>query len=95
MTASGPATMSSRSPRAAPQAWPRAASWSRFHHQWLPDELRLEGSGFSPDTIRLLESRGHRLRVAGQQGESAAIQITDAWLLGAADSRTEGTARGY
>ena len=35
-----------------------ASNQPRMHHQWYPDELRLE-SGFSPDTIRLLEARGH------------------------------------
>ncbi len=27
-----------------------ATSAPRFHHQWLPDELRVE-KGFSPDTL--------------------------------------------
>jgi gamma-glutamyltranspeptidase/glutathione hydrolase len=30
----------------------------RIHHQWLPDELRVE-EGLSPDTIALLEAMGH------------------------------------
>jgi gamma-glutamyltranspeptidase / glutathione hydrolase len=33
----------------------------RFHHQWLPDQVRYESFGLSPDTLRLLEARGHRL----------------------------------
>jgi gamma-glutamyltranspeptidase/glutathione hydrolase len=32
----------------------------RFHHQWLPDKIQLE-PGLSPDTIRLLQQRGHVL----------------------------------
>ena len=32
----------------------------RFHHQWLPDELRMEIHGFSED-VEALEMRGHRL----------------------------------
>jgi gamma-glutamyltranspeptidase/glutathione hydrolase len=32
----------------------------RIHHQWLPDELRIE-EGFSPDTAALLEAMGHRV----------------------------------
>ncbi len=35
-----------------------AASQPRMHHQWYPDELLLE-SGFSTDTVRLLENKGH------------------------------------
>ncbi len=66
---------------------PRAVDAPRFHHQWMPDELRLEGAGFSPDTIRLLESRGHRVRAAGSQGEAAVIQVREGWLVGATDRR--------
>jgi len=73
----------------------QAVDWPRFHHQWMPDELRLEESGFSPDTIALLESRGHQVRRRGYQGEVCAIQRKDGWLLGAPDSRTEATARGF
>ena len=35
-----------------------AVNWPRFHHQWMPDELRME-PGYSPDTIALLEKRGY------------------------------------
>ena len=39
----------------------------RIHHQWLPDELRIE-EGISPDTIRLLEQRGPQGRAQGRDG---------------------------
>ena len=71
-----------------------AVNWPRFHHQWLPDELSME-SGYSPDTIALLESRGYKVRRVNAQGECTAILWEDGWLEGAADPRTEGTARGY
>ena len=35
-----------------------AAAAPRVHHQWTPDELRIE-KGLSPDTIALLRQRGH------------------------------------
>ncbi len=73
----------------------QAVDWPRFHHQWMPDELRLEESGFSPDTVELLRRRGHTLRISGYQGDVAAIECKDGWILGAPDSRTEATARGY
>ncbi len=73
----------------------QAVDWPRFHHQWMPDELRMERNGFSPDTIELLRARGHRIQYVNQQGDVAAIQAADGWLLGAADPRGEGTARGY
>jgi gamma-glutamyltranspeptidase/glutathione hydrolase len=73
----------------------QAVDWPRFHHQWLPDELRMESSGFSPDTIALLESRGHKIKFVNSQGEAAAILWDGKWLQGAPDGRTEGTAKGF
>ncbi|HWB99231.1 MAG TPA: gamma-glutamyltransferase [Bryobacteraceae bacterium] len=71
-----------------------AVNWPRIHHQWLPDQLRVE-RGFSPDTLRLLESRGYQIKVGSPMGEVAAILMENGWLAGAADPRTQGTARGY
>jgi gamma-glutamyltranspeptidase/glutathione hydrolase len=71
-----------------------AVNWPRFHHQWLPDELRVE-PGVSPDTVALLEKRGYTVRRSGGQGEAAAIHWIDGWLEGAPDPRTEGTAEGH
>ena len=71
-----------------------AVDFLRIHHQWLPDQLVME-RGFSPDTIALLKARGHQIKMAGGFGEVAAIQARDGWLEGAADPRTEGTAKGY
>jgi len=71
-----------------------AVNWPRFHHQWLPDELRME-PGYSPDTIALLEKRGYTVRRVNGQGECAAIRFNNGWLEGAADPRSGGTAEGY
>jgi gamma-glutamyltranspeptidase/glutathione hydrolase len=71
-----------------------AVDFPRIHHQWLPDQLVME-RGFSPDTIALLKARGHQVKMVGGMGEVAAIQARDGWLEGAADPRTEGTAKGY
>jgi len=71
-----------------------AVDFPRIHHQWLPDQLVME-RGFSPDTIALLQARGHQVKMVGGMGEVAAIQARDGWLEGAADPRTEGTAKGY
>jgi len=72
----------------------QAVDWPRFHHQWLPDELRME-PGFSPDTMAILEARGHKIKLVASQGEVAAILLDGGWLQGAADGRTEGTAKGF
>ena len=45
----------------------------RFHHQWLPDVINYERFGFSPDTIKELERRGHTLREGGGQGAAQVI----------------------
>ncbi|HMN72073.1 MAG TPA: gamma-glutamyltransferase [Rhodoblastus sp.] len=63
----------------------------RFHHQWLPDELRVE-RGLSLDTIRLLRDKGQNVVVGGTLGSVATIQILDGLMMGASDSRQRGTA---
>jgi gamma-glutamyltranspeptidase/glutathione hydrolase len=61
----------------------------RFHHQWLPDEIRYERHGFSRDTIEALAHRGHRLREIGVQGVAEAILVNarEALLEGGCDRR--------
>ena len=71
-----------------------AVNWPRFHHQWMPDELRME-PGYSPDTVALLEKRGHTVKRVNAQGEVAAIHWGNGWLEGAPDPRTEATAEGH
>ena len=61
----------------------------RFHHQWLPDEIRHEKLGFSPDTLGLLRARGHALNAVDVQGVAQGI-LYDAktdMLEGASDRR--------
>jgi gamma-glutamyltranspeptidase/glutathione hydrolase len=45
----------------------------RFHHQWLPDRIRYERWGLSPDTLSLLAQRGHALDEVDLQGVAQAI----------------------
>lgn len=73
----------------------RAADAPRFHHQWMPDELRMESEGFSPDTVRLLEEMGHKVRLGPRMGKAMTILMTEDGLTGGADSRSEGLAAGY
>lgn len=61
----------------------------RIHHQWLPDELRVE-EGLSPDTIRLLEQKGHRVAVKDAMGSTQSIMVTGDGLFGASDPRRPG-----
>ena len=61
----------------------------RFHHQWLPDELRYEKNGLSPDTRALLAAKGHTLVEVANQGVAQAIayDAKEDVLEGAADRR--------
>ncbi len=63
----------------------------RMHHQWLPDRLQLE-PGFSPDTIRLLEARGHQVELVRTMGSVQSIMWSDGVYFGAADPRRPGAA---
>lgn len=72
-----------------------AAVSPRVHHQWQPDELRVE-RGISIDTIRLLEGKGHKVRVQPTIGSIQTIQRSAGWLMGASDPRQRGgAALGY
>jgi gamma-glutamyltranspeptidase / glutathione hydrolase len=67
----------------------------RIHHQWLPDELRIE-EGLSPDTIRLLEEKGHTVVVDDAMGSTQSIMVTDHGLYGSSDPRRpDGLTAGY
>ncbi|MCU5771222.1 gamma-glutamyltransferase [Erwiniaceae bacterium BAC15a-03b] len=67
-----------------------ATNAPRFHHQWLPDQLRVE-KGFSPDTLRLLESKGQHVKVQPAMGSTQSIMIgPDGMLYGASDPRSVG-----
>jgi gamma-glutamyltranspeptidase / glutathione hydrolase len=72
-----------------------ATDQPRIHHQWLPDELRVE-RGLSPDTLRLLRAKGQNVVEGNAMGSTATIAIRDGWIMGAADTRQRGTlAVGY
>jgi gamma-glutamyltranspeptidase/glutathione hydrolase len=68
-----------------------AVAAPRIHHQWLPDQVLAE-RGLSPDTIHLLEARGHRIVVGATSGSANSILVTPDGLTGAADPRQRGTA---
>jgi gamma-glutamyltranspeptidase/glutathione hydrolase len=70
----------------------------RFHHQWLPDRIRFERWGLSPDTVALLVGRGHALtEEVDHQGVVQAIQYraSEDLLEGSSDRRApDGAALG-
>ncbi len=66
-----------------------ATAAPRMHHQWLPDELRIE-PGFSRDSLRLLVEKGHRVVVKNAMGSTQSLlRIEDGWT-GASDPRRPG-----
>ncbi|GGC78926.1 gamma-glutamyltransferase [Marinobacter halophilus] len=73
-----------------------AVSAPRIHHQWWPDEIRIE-QGISPDTIGLLQSKGHKVTPSNAMGAIQSIMIEgDGTLYGGADPRrSTSSAMGY
>lgn len=67
-----------------------AVAAPRIHHQWQPETLAME-TGFSPDTIRLLSAKGHKVLVGATSGSANSILVTPQGLTGAADPRQRGT----
>lgn len=63
-----------------------AVAAPRIHHQWLPDELRVE-EGLSPDTIHILREKGHKVVRKSSMGAIQSIMVDDGMMYGAADPR--------
>jgi len=68
-----------------------ASEAARVHHQLYPDELRIE-RGISPDTVKLLEQKGHVVREHRTMGSTQSIMRVKSEFHGAADTRQMGTA---
>jgi gamma-glutamyltranspeptidase/glutathione hydrolase len=72
-----------------------AVAAPRLHHQWLPDEVRVE-HGFADDTLTALQSMGHTVIEPMGQTSANSILVTTDGVLGAPDPRTRGAAaEGY
>jgi len=76
-----------------PQA---AVAAPRFHHQWDPNQLRVEPET-SPDVVQALEARGHVVEPSPRHWSAAEVIVVDPESgkhLGGADPRTDGAAVG-
>jgi gamma-glutamyltranspeptidase/glutathione hydrolase len=73
-----------------------AVNAPRFHNQWLPDEILVEDR-LSPDTMNVLRSKGHELKVEHfwGDGECIMVDLKTGERLGASDGRNNGKAVGY
>ena len=70
----------------------------RFHHQWLPDEIRMEPNRFRRETIDSLKNMGHRINETHSPviGIVNGIRVMpDKKLEGGADHRGDDTAVGF
>ncbi len=50
-----------------------AVDAGRMHHQWLPDRISVERFGFSADTIKALQAKGHTVVEGANQGAAEVI----------------------
>jgi gamma-glutamyltranspeptidase/glutathione hydrolase len=73
-----------------------AVNAPKVHHEWMPDELRME-KGISPDTMRFLTAMGHNVAVRAPMGCASSILVDGKTGVryGAPDPRREGSAMGY
>jgi gamma-glutamyltranspeptidase/glutathione hydrolase len=76
-------------------ALPDAVRAPRIHHQWMPDNVRLEETS-PPDAIEALRRFGHDASGRGLQGDAHCIFIyPDGARLAVADPRRSGAAGAY
>ena len=66
-----------------------AVAAPRLHHQWMPDEVRVE-PGFPDDVLAALRAKGHSVVEPLGQTSANSIVVTPNGLLGAPDPRTRG-----
>lgn len=62
----------------------------RVHHQWLPDEIRVEQS-LNADTVQILESKGHKVNIKNAMGSTQSIIMTEHGFTGFSDLRRSGS----
>jgi gamma-glutamyltranspeptidase / glutathione hydrolase len=73
-----------------------AVSIPHIHHQWLPDELRVEPFGMDTMTLQELRRRGQNIVEKPVWGNANLILVNpDNSLEGTTDARGEGEARGF
>lgn len=68
----------------------------RIHHQWFPDEIKMEHSQDNPELVEALRKLGHKV-IESKQGDGHSIWIDPKTGIyyGAADHRLIGSAKGY
>jgi len=75
-----------------------AVNAPRFHHQWLPDQIRMEPNSFSKDLVNQLQQKGYTItqKNADVIGKVDGILVlNNGQLEGGADKRGDDTAIGF
>jgi len=62
-----------------------AVAAPRLHSQLWPDQISIE-QGLSPDTVRLLEQRGHRVKLVPAMGSANSVEVRTGSSIGPAGS---------
>lgn len=66
----------------------------RYHHQWAPDEIRVDEPGFPEEMTFSLQKRGHSVRTRNLGCRVNAIAKENTRLIGVSDPRGEGKSIG-
>jgi gamma-glutamyltranspeptidase / glutathione hydrolase len=67
-----------------------AVAAPRLHHQWQPDEVRIE-RGFPDDVLAALKAKGHQIVEPMGSTSANSIFVTSSGLEGAPDPRSRGS----
>lgn len=73
-----------------------AVEAKKVHHQWLPDQIKMEEGTLNPETQSTLGKQGYQFQVVDKIGRNDCILIyADGTLEGGADPRGDDYAEGY
>ena len=71
-----------------------AVNLPKFHHQWLPDQVYVEGD-FPSETSTALKQMGYTITPRGPIGRTELIQISHQSIIAVGDKRGDDDAEGY